>query len=159
MKRFFTYHLSLITLILLSCSSSPDPAEAMLNRAKEEFAAKQYTKALSTIDSLRHAFPEAIETRKQALTLYQDISLQQAQEDLALTDSALQAVKAQYATMKAHVDSAKAQLRATAEELQTLTLTKIKLDSLQTRFDVQCEKIKYIHKKQAENQQIHIGNG
>ena len=42
-------------------------------------------------------------------------------------------------------------LRATAEELQMLNETKVRLDSLKVRFDMQCAKIKYIHKKQKED--------
>lgn len=49
------------------------------------------------------------------------------------------------------VERRKAALQATADDLQTLTLMRIKRDSLQTRFDVQCAKIKYIHKRQKEN--------
>ena len=41
-------------------------------------------------------------------------------------------------------------LRATKEELSMLNKTKVKLDSLRVRFDMQCAKIKYIHKKQKE---------
>lgn len=125
-------------------------ADRLLERANTEFESKQYDKALRTIDSLRRVYPNAIETRKEALKLYQDISLKQAQDDLALTDSALQAVKAAYRQLKDSVEKKRANLTATEDELSTLNLTKVKMDSLQVRFDVQCAKIKYIHKKQKE---------
>ena len=48
------------------------------------------------------------------------------------------------------VERDKANLRATKEALEMLARTKQKRDSLQVRFDVQCAKIKYIHKKQKE---------
>lgn len=50
--------------------------------------------------------------------------------------------------MKEEVAKRHNELRATAEELETVTLMRIKVDSLQTQFDVQCAKIKYIHKRQ-----------
>lgn len=137
---------------LAACGDNGARSEAdrLLERANTEFESKQYDKALRTIDSLRRVYPNAIETRKEALKLYQDISLKQAQDDLALTDSALQAVKAAYRQLKDSVEKKRANLTATEDELSTLNLTKVKMDSLQVRFDVQCAKIKYIHKKQKE---------
>ena len=48
------------------------------------------------------------------------------------------------------VEKHKQQLCATADELTLLTKTRVRRDSLQTRFDVLCAKIRYIHKKQKE---------
>ncbi len=136
--------------LLAACGENGDDraAQALVDRAEAEFRANDYTKALLTIDSMRHAYPGAIEARKRALRLQQDVSLKQAQEDLAATDSALQAVKRDYDTLKVKVEADRAALRATEEELHRLNLTRVKLDSLQVRFDMQCAKIKYIHKQQ-----------
>lgn len=138
---------------LAACGGNEAQTEAdrLLERASAEFENRQYDKALLTIDSLRRVYPNAVETRKKALVLHQDISLKQAQEDLARTDSVLQSVMRDYKYQKAKVDKDKQELRATPDELQTLTLTKMKIDSLKVRFDVQCAKIRYIHKKQKEN--------
>ncbi len=137
---------------LASCGEDKveQAAGELLDRAEAEYAAKEYDRALLTIDSMRHAYPGAIEARKRALKLHQDVSLSRAQDDLAVTDSALQAVKREYETLKQKVDSDRAALRATEEELHRLNLTRVRMDSLQVRFDVQCAKIKYIHKKQKE---------
>lgn len=138
-------------MIFTSCKpKAQDEAEALLERANTEYAENQYDKALATIDSLRKIYPSAIDVRKKALRLYQVISLKQTQEQLALTDSALQAVTLNYNYLKTKVEKDKAELRATPEELELLTLTRMKRDSLQTQYDVQCKKIKYIHKKQKE---------
>jgi len=138
-------------LSLAACGNKVEKqAEALLEQANTQYANKQYDKALRTIDSLRKAYPEAIDTRNKALKLYQDVSLRQAQDDLAGTDTLLQRTKAEYDSMKVKVDRAKAELKATEAELQALTLKRIERDSLQTRFDMQCAKIKYIHKKQKE---------
>jgi len=138
-------------LLLTACQdSTQQQAEGMLQRAGQLFDEQQYDRALIVIDSLRKVYPGAIETRKQALRLQQNIELKRSQEELALVDSALQAVKHDYEYQKQKVEKDKQQLRATAEELTMLTKSRVTRDSLQTRFDVLCAKIRYIHKKQKE---------
>ena len=142
---------ALITLTSCDGNGSRQTAETLLEEAGQLFNDGDYDRALAKIDSLRKVFPNAIETRKKALTLYQSISLKQAQEDLAHTDSILQELTHDYNYQKAKVDKDREMLRATAEELQMLNETKVRLDSLKVRFDMQCAKIKYIHKKQKED--------
>ena len=140
------------TMALSSCSGNDaqKAAEDMLEQAEKYFSEGRYDRAKIAIDSLRKVYPGAVETRKKALTLFQSISLKEAQEDLAITDSILQRVTLDYKYIKDKVEKDKAELRATPEELEMLTRTKKKLDSLKVRFDMQCAKIKYIHKKQKE---------
>jgi hypothetical protein len=138
-------------LLLTACQdSTQQQAEGMLQRAGQLFDEQQYDRALIVIDSLRKVYPGAIETRKQALRLQQNIELKRSQEELALVDSALQAVKHDYEYQKQKVEKDKQELRATAEELTMLTKSRVTRDSLQTRFDVLCAKIRCIHKKQKE---------
>ena len=149
MKKCLILQIILGAILLASCSSNnaQRAAEEMLGKAEKYFGEGKYDRAKIAIDSLRKVYPNAVETRKKALKLYQNISLK---EDLAITDSALQAVTLDYKYIKDKVEKDKAELRATAEELEMLTKTKMKLDSLKVRFDMQCAKIKYIHKKQKE---------
>lgn len=139
-------------VVMTACSSNDaqKSAEGMLKKAEKYFSEGSYDRAKIAIDSLRKVYPGAVETRKKALKLFQDISLKEAQEDLALTDSIMQKVGLDYKYIKDKVEKDKAELRATAEELELLTHTKMKYDSLKVRFDMQCAKIKYIHKKQKE---------
>lgn len=141
-----------VAVVLAACGDSraQREADALLEQANECFQRGEYDEALHTIDSLRKVYPNALETRKKALTLYQNVALKQAQEDLAHTDSMMQAVNHDYTYQKMKVEKDKKELRATAEELTMLTRTKMKLDSLKVRFDMQCAKIKYIHKRQKE---------
>jgi chromosome segregation ATPase len=99
---------------------------------------------------LRHAYPNAIDTRKQALHLYQEIELKRTQEELAQTDSLLQLAQHNYDSLQAKVEKDKAALRATPEELTMLTKTRIKRDSLRTQCETLGAKIRYIHKKQED---------
>lgn len=138
-------------LLLAACTDSKQKeAEAMLQRADQLFSEQKYDRALIAIDSLRKVYPSAIETRKQALKLQQNIELKRSQEELALIDSTLQAVRQNYEYQRQKVEKDKQELRATPEELTMLTKTRVRRDSLQTRFNVLCAKIRYIHKKQKE---------
>ena len=140
-----------IALLLSACGNSQQKAaQEMLDSASQLFEQQRYDRALIVIDSLRKNYPTAIDIRKQALALQQNIELKWSQEELAVLDSVLQAVKLEYEQQKQKVDKDKAELRATAEELTMLTKTRVLRDSLQTRFDVLCAKIRYIHKKQKE---------
>ncbi len=137
---------------ITACSNSTQrAAEAMLQKADQQFQQGHYDRALITIDSLRKVYPGAIETRKQALRLYQNIELKRSQEELTALDSTLEAVKQQYEALRQQVDTHKQLLQATPEELTLLTRTRVHRDSLQTRYDALCAKIRYIHKKQKEN--------
>jgi hypothetical protein len=146
-----TVLIALAAVLLSACrDSKQQAADSMLQRAGELFEHGQYDRALIVIDSLRQVYPGAIETRKKALTLQQNVELKRSQEELASVDSALQAVKHDYEYQRQKVEKDKQQLRATAQELTMLTRTRVRRDSLQTRFDALCAKIRYIHKKQKE---------
>jgi len=140
----------LIAGITACGNSKQNEATELLEKAGKEFEQGRYDRALITIDSLRKVYPNAIETRRQALKLYQDIELKKTQQELAVTDSLLQAVNHDYVYQQEKVERDKAALRATPEELTMLTLTRIKRDSLRTQTEVLGAKIRYIHKKQKE---------
>lgn len=125
-------------------------ARRLLQQAQTEFEQGNYTKSLASIEQLRAEFPEEIETRKEALKLYQEVSLKQAQEELAYADSALQVAQRDYEAIKAKVDADFAKMQATAEDFKKMQQLKNVRDSLQAKFDQQCAKIKYIHRKQKE---------
>ena len=141
----------MLAAMLVACSNDTQKeAETLLNQTEELFELKQYDQALTVLDSLRKVYPNSVDTRKKALKLRQSIELKRSQEELALVDSMLQAVSHDYRYQQQKVDKDKLELRATAEELTMLTRTRMRRDSLQTRFDVLCAKIRYIHKKQKE---------
>ena len=138
-------------LLTVGCKDNrQQQAEQLLEQAEQQFVASDYQGALSTIDSLRKVYPNAIDTRKKALKLYQNIELKKAQEELAVTDSLLQAIQHDLDYQQAKVEKDKAALRATPEELTMLTKTRMKRDSLRTQCETLGAKIRYIHKKQKE---------
>lgn len=141
-----------VPLLLASCHSdnTRKEAEALLAEANAHFEQGRLKEALLSIDSLRHVYPNAIDTRKKALRLYQDIQLKEAQQELAEADSLLQLVQHDLDYQQEKVDRDKAALRATPEELTMLTRTRMRRDSLRTQCEVLGGKIRYIHKKQKE---------
>ena len=74
-KKRFSYIMAMVLCLLLSVACKDNrqqQAEQLLLQAGELFEAGQYQEALSTIDSLRKVYPNAIDTRKAALKLYQE---------------------------------------------------------------------------------------
>ena len=63
------------------------------------------------------------------------------------TDGALQEAERRYQAMRQQVEALKATGEATAAQLTQLTRMRMLRDSLQTVFDVECAKIRYIKKK------------
>ncbi len=152
--RNMTTIFALIAMLLLaSCggNSIDKKAGELLNEAQAEFESGEYTKAISTIDSLRKKFPKAIEARKKALSLYQQVELKRAELRVQDADTVLQRVEQEYQKMKATVDGLKSKGAATVDQLRNVNLLRVKRDSLKTVFDVECAKIKYIKKKMEEN--------
>lgn len=158
-KRLFTLLVFFGTLLLYTTLTAckdgrrQHEADIMLQRAQTLFEARQYDRALIVIDSLRKVYPNAIDARKQALKLHQDIELTRAQEELAVADSALQAVSRDYEQQKRQAEADILALKAKPDQLTRLTKMRVRRDSLQTQFDVLCAKIRYIHKKQREQQE------
>lgn len=143
----------ILVSLLIACGKNEiqKKAQDLLTEATTAYHNNQYKTAIDKIDTLRKLYPNAIDTRKQALSLYQDIELKKAQKDLEYTDSILRAITHDYDYQRDKVERDKKALNATAEELQTFTLTRMKRDSIQTQFDLLCAKIHYIHKKQKED--------
>ena len=147
----YTIATVLFLLVAIACKDNrQQQAEQLLQHAEQQFETGEYLQALSTIDSVRKVYPNAINTRKKALTLYQNIELKRAQQELAITDSLLQAQQHDLDYLQMKVDKDKAALRATPEELTMLTRCRMKRDSLRTQFETLGAKIRYIHKKQKE---------
>jgi hypothetical protein len=152
-KKCISYALATVLFLILTVACKDNrqqEAEQLLQQAEQQFGTGAYQQALNTIDSVRKVYPNAINTRKKALKLYQDIELKRAQDELAKTDSLLQAVQHDFDYQQVKVDKDKAALRATPEELTMLTKTRMKRDSLRTQCETLGAKIRYIHKKQKE---------
>ncbi|MBR1688072.1 MAG: hypothetical protein IJ710_06000 [Prevotella sp.] len=141
-----------VLLGLLGCTDGEAQlAEAMLNRAQAAYEAGDYLRAISTIDSLRTHYPKQLDVRRRALTLYQEASLRHAQDELARTDSLLEAAKQDYSQLQALLQTGRMSDSDWQQMQPKLTQARRRRDSLQVQFDTQCAQIKYIHRKQKDN--------
>ena len=91
-----------------------------------------------------------INRRKAELKLHQETELKRAQEELWLTDSLLQQANAELEALQKQVEADKSALKATADELTLLTMTRMRRDSIRTQYEALGMKIRYIRKKQKE---------
>lgn len=121
-------------LTLASCGNKEeDKAQSLYSEIENLYQAGNYQTTLDSIKVLREKYPKAIELRKKSLTLWQDANIKLAQQDIAVTDSALQVVIAQ---MNA------------ATDIATRNQLRLKRDSLQVRYDTQCAVVRAVRMKQ-----------
>lgn len=128
--------LILCTLLICSCTPSEDQKAArLLSQIKTLYKDGCYTEALDSIMALRMQFPKAIESRKEALRIWQNASLKQAQADIAQTDSALQTV-----------------LRSIPLEsnLYKANMMRVERDSLKARYEAMCGVVRMISMRQKQ---------
>ena len=137
------------TVLLISCEKNPE-AKQLLKEIQADYEAGNYQRVIYSIDSMRHYYPDAVEERREALKFHQEASLKMAQANLAEVDSALQAAIRQFDEMKPQVEAHRKACTATKEELQQFNELRAYRDSLQGVFNLECAKIKYIHKRQKE---------
>lgn len=155
MKKTFTI-LCIISLALAStsCKEKHTEASMLLDDIRGYYESGDYQSALNAVDSLRRTYPDAINQRKEALVIFQKASLAIAQQNLAKVDSTLLAVENELAMLKPQVEEHRSQGVATAQELQHYNKLRAFRDSLQGIFNMECAKIKYIHKRQEENEAV-----
>ena len=121
-------------LTLASCGNKEeDKAQSLYSEIENLYQAGNYQATLDSIKVLREKYPKAIELRKKSLTLWQDANIKLAQQDIAVTDSALQVVIAQ---MNA------------ATDIATRNQLRLKRDSLQVRYDTQYAIVRAVRMKQ-----------
>lgn len=119
---------------LTSCSKSDDEkAQPMIENIEASVAKGDYRSALDSIVILRDRFPKAIKTRQRALELWQEASLLEAQHEVAVTDSALQATLIEIEQ---------------APTLLEQNMLRNKRDSLKARYDAECGVVRIIRAKQ-----------
>lgn len=135
MKPFF---LLFTALLLASCQFSPDEQAARaLQRIDSLYASHNYQATLNAIRQLRDQYPRAIKAREKALKIWQEASLKMTQQEIGLTDSALQAVTAQWKT---------------EQNIGRRNRLRAMVDSLQVRYDALCGTVRVIHRRQREQQ-------
>jgi hypothetical protein len=98
MKRVFGFIIA--ALSLAACTSVEDKAEELMAEVRIAVAESRYDDARTLIDSLRTAYPTAVEARREALVLENEFELACAKQQLA-------EVEQEFATGQTRLDSLK----------------------------------------------------
>lgn len=136
MKPIYALLIMMVLLAMQACKPSTiDDAQRLMGDIETLYNEGRYQAALDSITALRQRHPDQVSLRQRALTIWQEASLQQAQQDIARTDSALQ---------------------ATIEEMNHATTIRernrigMRKDSLQVRYDVLVATVRVIHRRQQQ---------
>lgn len=113
-------------------------------------ASTMLTACSSNLKRGNEVLRQEIEERRGALADHQQASLEDAQAELVITDSLLEESRRQYDEMYTWVMEHSEELTEQSAEVSRLAYLRTRRDSLKIQFDVLCEKIKYIRKKQKE---------
>ena len=136
MKKYI-WMIGCCMLFASSCTKTEDEKAAqLLSQIRVLYEQKEYRQTLDSITSLRNRFPNALQSRKEALAIWQNASLKQAQADVAKTDSALQATLMEIPKVR---DRYKA------------NMMRVRRDSLQARYEAMCGVVRMIHMRQKQN--------
>ena len=129
--------LTITTLLIFTACAKTDEekAQALLAQIDSLYAKGKYKETLDSITILRERYPMAIESRREALVVWQKASLAMAQDDVAKTDIRLQEVTRQ-------LDE--------ATDRQTRNMLAVKRDSLQARYEAMCGVVRMIHARQKQ---------
>lgn len=71
----------------MSCNNLEKKAEAIYHEAESAYTSGWYDKAKNLIDSIRHTYPKAFETRKKSIALMQKIEIGEQEKTLIYLDS------------------------------------------------------------------------
>lgn len=90
-----------VALLVAGCNNAGErQATVHLDAAREAFEAHNYDLAKAEIDSIRVNYPKAVEARKQAVVLMQQVELEEAQHKLVGLDSLLAEKEAIFDSIK-----------------------------------------------------------
>ena len=99
MKKMILAALCLTTLFS-GCNGDSKKAGALFQQAEQAYASGNYSLAKLQIDSIRTLYPKAVEVRKAAIRLMQNIDIQEQQKTLAYLDSMMQVKQAALDSIK-----------------------------------------------------------
>ena len=99
MKKMILAALCLTTLFS-GCNGDSKKAGALFQQAELSYASGNYSLAKLQIDSIRTLYPKAVEVRKAAIRLMQNIDIQEQQKTLAYLDSMMQVKQAALDSIK-----------------------------------------------------------
>ena len=92
--------LACLCCTLFSCENVEKKAGEKLQTAREAFERGDFSEAKKQIDSIKILYPKAIETRREGISLMQQVELKEQQESLIYLDSMLQVKQQEFEAIK-----------------------------------------------------------
>ncbi|MCR5131776.1 MAG: hypothetical protein K6C10_10010 [Prevotella sp.] len=132
MKRTLLLIIATVAVFSACQKKTENPAGELFAKIQQLYKQGKYSETLDSIESLRARYPRAIKERQQALRIWQEASLKMAQEDIALTDSALQATQLQMQQ---------------EQDIYKRNMLGVKRDSLQARYEAMIGVVRMIRKR------------
>ena len=124
----------ILALLLAGCAKTDDEKAApLLAKINALYKSGNYRETLDSIVALRERYPKAVESRREALKVWQEASLKMAQDDVAHTDVLLQETTREWQD---------------ETDLRRKNLLKVRVDSLQARYEAMCGVVKMIRLRQ-----------
>ncbi len=137
------------TILLISgltaCNNNQvSPADKMISEIEAYIAQGDFISALDSISSLRSKYPTSIEARRNALRLWNEASLLQAQHEVEVTDSLLMETIFQ---IDSCMELTKNLELIPEDKLLEQNMLRNKRDSLMARYDAECGVVRIIREK------------
>lgn len=124
----------ILALLLAGCAKTDDEKAApLLAKINALYKSGNYRETLDSIVALRERYPKAVESRREALKVWQEASLKMAQDDVAHTDILLQQTTREWQD---------------ETDLRRKNQLKVRVDSLQARYEAMCGVVKMIRLRQ-----------
>ncbi len=124
----------ILALLLAGCAKTDDEKAApLLAKINALYKSGNYRETLDSIVALRERYPKAVESRREALKVWQEASLKMAQDDVAHTDVLLQQTTREWQD---------------ETDLRRKNQLKVRVDSLQARYEAMCGVVKMIRLRQ-----------
>ncbi len=124
----------ILALLLAGCAKTDDEKAApLLAKINALYKSGNYRETLDSIVALRERYPKAVESRREALKVWQEASLKMAQDDVAHTDVLLQQTTREWQN---------------ETDLRRKNQLKVRVDSLQARYEAMCGVVKMIRLRQ-----------
>ena len=122
--------LACLCCMLFSCENVEKKAGKKLQTAREAFERGDFSEAKMQIDSIKILYPKAFETRREGISLMQQVELKEQEKTLVYLDSLLQQKQGELDALKGKFTLEKERIAFDHERLQGLPRCMESLDQM-----------------------------
>lgn len=131
-------------IALSSCGRMKSEEAQLFDAASYEYSHERYDSALSLLDTLRARYPDALELRRRAIALRQEIGRAQVEERIEQCRIASRDASRAYA--KVQMEARDKGAAAGPDDARRLARARRLADSLRIVYDTEMAKMEYINK-------------